>query len=386
MDRYELELRSQSSSPSLSSPSATATISSVFIPTIIHPQWISMIEYFLHYAYPIVLLAGIFFSLLILLALVQNVHMTSKCYLFVQTLFDLLFLMIGVCLYIPEYYPDVIPKFPNDKIYYHFLLYAVSFVVIWLFLITCLDHTCTAIQSSGQNEKLFCTPCSSKNSIVGIIFLGIVFSLPQLFAWESDGSHYRSSYLRTSFLYEHIYFWFLHVIYLFIPLFAIFVFMGTLLYTLCKKNEHYLLTSTGNHHGHYTIHYANPHETSLNYHKTRERENISKLFIFMCFLYLIFVLPYSFVIFFGKLFLREETSFIPKTTFTEIRLAYDLSLLLFFTQILMKFFVLTIFSGNFRRCLKKLLTCRCCCCCCRRRSSSSRESQEYHQDERIYMK
>jgi len=164
-------------------------------------------------------------------------------------------------------------------------------------------------------------------------------------------------------------------------------FLGTLLYTLCRKKEHYLLTSNGGNHGHYTIHYGNPHDSSLNYSKTRERENITKYFVFMCFIYLIFVLPYSFVIFFGKLFLREQTTLIPKTIFNEIILAYDFSLILFYIQILMKFFVLMIFSRNFRLCLKRLITCRCFCCCCESSSSSSsRESNEHEHDDGIYMK
>ena len=382
MDRYEFETHTQLAAPQSVSPLTTA-LTSVLIPPIIHPQWISTLEDFIHYAYPIVILSGILFCLLTLLTLAQNVYMTSKPYLFVQTIFDLLFLLLGLCVHLPKHYPNLIPQFFNDKIYYNCLFYVIWFIVIWLFLISCLDHTCTAIQSSGHNEKLFCSPCNSKNVILGIVLLGIIFSLPQLFAWEHHDAGYRSSYLRSSFLYEHIYFWFLHVIYLFIPLFAIFVFMGTLLYTLCKKNEHYLLTSTGNHHGHYTIHYANPHETSVHYLKTRERENITKLFIFMCFLHLIFVLPYSFVIFFGKLFLREQTALIPKTIFNEILLAYDLSLILFYIQILMKFFVFTIFSRNFRSCLKRLITCRCFCCCS---ASSAIVSHEHDHDERIYMK
>jgi len=160
--------------------------------------------------------------------------------------------------------------------------------------------------------------------------------------------------------------------------------MGTLLYTLCKKKEHYLLTSNGGSHGHYTIHYANPHDNSLNYSKTRERENMTKLFVFMCFLNLIFVLPYSFIIFFGKLFLREHSTLISKNTFKEILLAYDLSLILVYIQILMKFFVYTVFSRNFRLCLKKMITCRCCCCCCRKKRSSSMESHEH--EDGIYMK
>jgi hypothetical protein len=381
MDRYEFETHNQVST-SLSF--STSTIPSALIPALINPQWISMLQYYLHYAYPIVVLSGIVFCLLTLIALAQNVYMTSKPYLFVQTIFDIFFLLLGVCLYIPKYHPNLIPKFFNEKIYYNFLFYIIWFIIIWLFLISCLDHTCTAIQSNGYTEKLFCTPCNSKNSIVGIILLGIIFSVPQLFAWQSDGTSYTSTKLRTSFLYEHIYFWFLHIIYLFIPLFAIFVFMGTLLYTLCKKKEHYLLTSNGGNHGHYTIHYGNPHETSLHYSKTRERENITKLFVFMCFLYLIFVLPYSFVIFFGKLFLCEQTTLIPITIFNEIVLAYDLSLILFYIQILMKFFVLTIFSRNFRLCLKHMITCRCFCCCCG--GSSTMVSNEHDQDDGIYMK
>jgi hypothetical protein len=383
MDRYEFEIHSQIS-PSVSI-ATTPSISSALIPTLIHPEWISFIEYFLHYAYPIVILSGIFFCLLTLIALAQNVYMTSKPYLFTQTIFDILFLLLGICLYIPKYHPQLIPKFFNEKIYYNFLFYILWFIIIWLFLISCLDHTCTAIQSNGYNEKLFCTPCNSKNYIIGIILLGIIFSLPQLFAWESFETIYRSTYLHKSFLYEHIYFWFLHIIYLFIPLFAIFVFMGTLLYTLCKKKEHYLLTSNGGNHGHYTIHYGNPHETSIHYLKTRERENITKLFVFQCFIYLIFVLPYSFVIFFGKLFLREQTTFISKTIFNEILIAYDLALILFYIQILMKFFVFIIFSRNFRLCLKKMITCRCCCCCCGRKSSTM-EANEHDHEDGIYMK
>lgn len=385
MDRYEFEIHSQVlTSHSLST---TAPTLSTLIPAIIDPEWISMIQYFLHYAYPVVILSAIFFSLITLLALIQNVYMTSKTYLFTQTFIDICFLLIGVCLHIPNYDSTLIPKFHNEKVYYNFLFYILWFVVIWLFLISCLDHTCTAIQSTGYNEKLFCTPCSSKNSIVGIILLGIIFSLPQLFAWEPSGTAYQSTSLRTSFLYEQIYFWFLHIIYLFIPLFAIFVFMGTLLYTLCRKKEHYLLTSNGGHYGHYTIHYANPHENSLNYSKTRERENITKLFIFMCFLYLIFVLPYSFIIFFGKLFLREQTTIMSTTIFKEILIALDLSLLLFYLLILMKFFVLTIFSRNFRSCLKKLITCQCfCCCCCCCSESSSMGSNEHTHHDGIYMK
>lgn len=385
MDRYEFELLSKkTTSQSLSSP-GTATITSVLFPTIIQPQWMSMIEYFLHYIYPIVILTGIIFCLLTLLALVQNVHMTSKPYLITQAFFDLMFLLVAVCLHLPKYYPNVIPSFANEKILYNFLFYIFWFIVIWIFLISVLDHTCTAIQSTGYTEKLFCSPCNSKNLIVGIVLLGIIFSSPQLFAWETNNAHnnYLAASLRESFLYEHIYFWFLHVIYLFIPLFAIFVLMGTLMYTLCRKTEHYLLKSNGNHHGHYTIHYANPHETSLQYHKTRERENITKLFVFMCFLHLIFVLPYSFVIFFGKLLQREQTNTIPTTIFKEVVLAYDLSLLLFYIQILMKFVVLLVFSGNFRLCLKKLITCQCLCCCCR---SSPIDMDEYNHDERIYMK
>ena len=84
-------------------------------------------------------------------------------------------------------------------------------------------------------------------------------------------------------------FWFLHIIYLFIPLFAIFVFMGTLLYTLCRKKEHYLLTSNGGNQGHYTIHYGNPHETSLNYSKTREREKYNKIFLYLCHLFILYL-------------------------------------------------------------------------------------------------
>ncbi|CAF3215066.1 unnamed protein product [Rotaria sp. Silwood2] len=386
MDRYEFEIHSQVSASN--SISTTTPTSLVVIPTIINPEWISMIEYFLHYAYPIVIISGIFFSLLTLIALIQNVYMTSKPYLFTQTIFDILFLLLGICLYIPKYDPNLIPKFFNEKIYYNFFFYILWFIIIWLFLISCLDHTCTAIQSNGYNEKLFCTPCNSKNTIIGIILLGIIFSLPQLFIWEPHETMYRLTYLHTSFLYEHIYFWFLHIIYLFIPLFAIFVFMGTLLYTLCRKKEHYLLTSNGGHYGHYTIHYANPHENSIHYSKTRERENITKLFVFMCFLYLMFVLPYSFIIFFGKLFLREQTTLISKTIFNEILIAYDLSLLLFYIQILMKFFVLTIFSRNFRLCLKKMITCQCCCCCCCCccSESSSIESNEHNHDDGIYMK
>lgn len=385
MDRYEFEIHGQISTPYSFSP--TTPISSVLIPTIINPEWISMIEYFLHYAYPIVLLIGIFFCLLTLLTLIQNVYMTSKPYLFTQTIFDLLFLLLGICLYIPKYNPNIIPKFFNEKIYYNFLFYILWFIIIWLFLISCLDHTCTAIQSNGYNEKLFCTPCNSKNSIIGIILLGIIFSLPQLFAWESYETIYRSTLLHKSFLYEHIYFWFLHIIYLFIPLFAIFVFLGTLLYTLCKKKEHYLLTSNGGNHGHYTIHYGNTNDNSIHYSKTRERENITKFFIFMCFIYLIFVLPYSFVIFFGKLFLHEQTTLIPKTIFNEIILAYDLSLILFYIIILMKFFVLIIFSRNFRLCFQKLITCRCCCCCCSSSSqSSSNQLNEHEHEDGIYMK
>lgn len=384
MDRYEFERHSQIST-SLSI-SKTSTISSVLIPPIINPEWISMLEIFLNHAYPIILLSGIVFCLLTLITLAQNIYMTSKPYLFTQTIFDLLYLMIGICLYIPKHYPKLIPKFLNENIYYNFLFYTLWFIILWLFLISCLDHTCTAIQSNGYNEKRFCSPCNSKNFIIGIILLGIIFSLPQLFAWEYHQTTYRATYLQQSFLYEHIYFWFLHIIYLFIPLFAIFVFLGTLLYTLCRKKEHYLLTSNGGNHGHYTIHYGNPHENSVHYSKTRERENITKFFIFMCFLYLIFVLPYSFVIFFGKLFLREQTTLIPKTIFNEIVLAYDLSLILFYIQILMKFFVLTIFSRNFRLCLKRLITCRCFCCCCSNRTSSSMESNEHDHDDGIYMK
>jgi hypothetical protein len=384
MDRYEFETHGQVST-SLSIP-PTSTISSVLLPTIINPEWISMIEYFLHYAYPIVLLTGIIFCLLTLLTLAQNVYMTSKPYLFTQTIFDLLFLMVGICLCIPKYNPHLIPKFLNEKIYYNFLFYIFWFIIIWLFLISCLDHTCTVIQSNGYNEKLFCSPCNTKNFMIGIILLGIMFSLPQLFSWESFETIYRSTYLHQSFLYEHIYFWFLHIIYLFIPLFAIFVFLGTLLYTLCRKKEHYLLTSNGGNHGHYTIHYGNPHENSLHYSKTRERENITKYFVFMCFVYLFLVLPYSFVIFFGKLFLREQTTLIPKTIFNEILLAYDLSLILFYIQILMKFFILTIFSRNFRLCFKRLITCQCCCCCCDGQSSSSMESNEHEHEDGIYMK
>ena len=84
----------------------------------------------------------------------------------------------------------------------------------------------------------------------------------------------------------------------------------------------------------------------------------------MCFIYLIFVLPYSFVIFFGKLFIREQTTFVSKTIFNEILIAYDLSLILFYIQILMKFFVLTIFSRNFRLCFKKINYMSMFCCCC----------------------
>jgi len=389
MDRYEFERHGQQSTSLPLSPTAT-TISSIFIPTFIHSEWITLMKSSLHYAYPIVLLAGIFFCLLTLLALVQNVYMTSKPYFFLQTLFDLIFLIVGVWIYLPNYSKDLLPSIADEKIYHHVLFYIVWFIVIWLFLISCLDHACTAIQSTGYNEKLFCTPCNSKNFIVvtimfGIVFLGIVFSLPEYFTWERSiyTNQYRPTTLRKSFLYEHIYFWFLNVIFLFVPLFAIFVLMGTLIYTLCKKNEHYLLTSNGNHHGHYTIHYANPHETSLQFYKTRERENISKLFLFICFLHLILVLPFSLVIFAGKLFLREENHFIPKMIFMEMPLAYDLSLILFYIQILMKFFLLTIFSGNFRLCLKKLITCRCFCCCCR---SSSMKTNENYQEERIYMK
>lgn len=381
MDRYEFETHGQVSSSI--SHSTTSTIASVFFPTIINPEWISMIEYFLHYAYPIVLISGVIFCLLTLLTLIQNVYMTSKPYLFTQTLFDFFFLLIGICLNLSKYYPNLLPKFVNDKIYYNYLFYILWFIILWLFLVSCLDHTCTAIQSTGTNEKLFCSPCNTKNLMIGIVLLGIIFSLPQLFAWESMENFYRSTYLHHSFLYEHIYFWFLHIIYLFIPLFAIFVFMGTLLYTLCRKKEHYLLTSNGGNHGHYTIHYGNPHETSLHYSKTRERENMTKFFIFMCFLYLIMVLPYSFVIFFGKLFQREQNNSIPKSIFQEILLAYDLSLLLVYLHILMKFFVLTTFSRNYRACFKRLITCRCCCCCCER-SSSSMDSHEH--EDGIYMK
>ena len=380
MDRYEFEIHSQiSRSYGLS----TTTLPSTLLPAIINPEWISMIEHIHYYAYPIVILTGIFFSLITLVSLAQNVHMTSKPYLFTQTLFDILFLLLGVFLNISKYYPNILPKFPNEKIYYNFLFYILWFIIIWTFLASCLDHTCTAIQSNGYNERLFCTPCNSKNVVLGIILLGIIFTLPQLFAWESHNTIYRTTYLRASFLYEHIYFWFLHIIYLFIPLFAIFVFLGTLSYTLCKKKEHYLLTSNGGNHGHYTIHYGNPHETSVNYSKTRERENITKMFILMCFLYLIFVLPYSFVIFFGKLFLREQTTFQSKTIFQEVLCAYDLSLILFYIQILMKFFVLSIFSRNFRLCFKRFITCRCLCCCCKRKSSS----MDHHEhDDGIYMK
>ncbi|CAF1319431.1 unnamed protein product [Rotaria magnacalcarata] len=386
MDRYEFFNRSQVATPNpfvTTIPTLTA-----LIPAIIHPEWMSSIKYFLHYAYPVVILSGIFFTLITLLALIQNVHMTSKAYLFTQTICDILFLVLGVCLHMPNYDRNLIPQFFNEKVYYNFLVYILWFIIVWLFLISCLDHTCTAIQSTGYNEKIFCSPCNSKNSIIGIILLGIIFSLPQLYAWEPYETGYRSTSLRTSFLYEHIYFWFLQINYLFIPLFAIFVFMGTLLYTLCRKKEHYLLTSNGGHYGHYTIHYANPHENSINYSKTRERENITKLFIFMCFLYLIFVLPYSFIIFFGKLFLREPTTLASTTIFKEIVVAYDLSLLLFYLQILMKFFVLTIFSRNFRQCLKKLITCQCfccCCCCCRSKSSSTGPNEHNHHDG-IYMK
>mgnify|MGYP001137124210 FL=1 len=384
MDRYEFESHSQvSSSSSLSVPS-TSTISSVLIPTIISPEWISSIEYILYYAYPVIILTGICFCLLTLLTLLQNVYMTSKGYLFTQTFFDLLFLLLGVCLFIPKYYPNIIPKFINERIYYNYLFYVLWFIIIWLFLMSCLDHTCTAIQSNGYNEKLFCSPCNSKNLMLIIVLLGIIFSLPQLFAWESFDTIYRSTYLRQSFLYEHIYFWFLHIIYLFIPLFAIFVFLGTLLYTLCRKKDHYLLTSNGGSHGHYTIHYGNPHETSLNYSKTRERENMSKFFVFMSFLNLIFVLPYSFVIFFGKLFLREQTTLIPKSIFNEILLAYDFALILIYFQIAMKFFVLIIFSRNFRLCFKRLVTCRCLCCCCE--STTNNDFTEHDADDGIYMK
>ena len=356
MDRYDFEVHSQIST--FHSFSRTS-------PILIDLEWISTINDILRYAYPIIILIGLFFSLLTLLALIQNVHMTSKSYLFTQTIFDILFLLLGICLIIPKHDSIAIPKFFNEKIYYNYLFYILWFIIIWLFLISCLDHTCTSIQSNAYNEKVFCSPCNSKTFIIGIILLGIIFSLPQLFAWESYETTYRSTDLQKSILYKHIYFWFLHIIYLFIPLFAIFVFMGTLLYTLCKKKEYYLLTFNDNHYGHYTIHHGNLHENSLHYSKTHERENITKLFVFMCLLHLIFVLPFSFVIFFGKLFLREQTTLIPKILFNEIILAYDLSLILFYIQILMKFFVLTIFSGNFRLSLKKMITCRCCCCCCR---------------------
>ena len=92
-----------------------------------------MIEYYLYYAYPIVILIGIFFSLLTLLILIQNVYMTSKTYLFTQTIFDLLFLIIGICLYIPKYKPNLIPKFINEKIYYNFLFYMIWFIILWIF-------------------------------------------------------------------------------------------------------------------------------------------------------------------------------------------------------------------------------------------------------------
>ena len=201
----------------------------------------------------------------------------------------LLFLLLGICLYIPKYDPNLIPKFFNEKIYYNFLFYILWFIIIWLFLISCLDHTCTAIQSNGYNEKLFCTPCNSKNFIIGIILLGIIFSIPQLFAWESFQTIYRTTYLHKSFLYEHIYFWFLHIIYLFIPLFAIFVFLGTLLYTLCQKKEHYLLTSNGGNHGHYTIHYGNPHETSIHYSKNTRKRKYNKIICISCVLFILYL-------------------------------------------------------------------------------------------------
>jgi len=114
MDRYEFETHSQIST---SLAIATTTASSALIPAIINPEWISLIEYFLRYAYPIVLLSGIIFCLLILIALVQNVYMTSKPYLFTQTIFDLLFLILGLCLYLPKYDPNLLPKFVNEKIY-----------------------------------------------------------------------------------------------------------------------------------------------------------------------------------------------------------------------------------------------------------------------------
>ncbi|CAF2949024.1 unnamed protein product [Rotaria sp. Silwood2] len=92
MDRYEFEIHSQVSASN--SISTTTPTSLAVIPTIINPEWISMIEYFLHYAYPIVIISGIFFSLLTLIALIQNVYMTSKPYLFTQTIFDILFLLL----------------------------------------------------------------------------------------------------------------------------------------------------------------------------------------------------------------------------------------------------------------------------------------------------
>jgi len=103
----------------------------------------------------------------------------------------------------------------------------------------------------------------------------------------------------------------------------------------------------------------------------------------MSFLNLIFVLPYSFVIFFGKLFLREQTTLIPKSIFNEILLAYDFALILIYFQIAMKFFVLIIFSRNFRLCFKRLVTCRCLCCCCE--STTNNDFTEHDADDGIYM-
>ncbi|CAF1129668.1 unnamed protein product [Didymodactylos carnosus] len=358
MDRYEFETNRD--------PLGHQTTS-------IFPYWISITENQMPYLYPTCLSSGIVFSLLTMIALAQHVYLTSKPYLFIQSIIDTIFLIIGVILTLPKYY-HFIPTFYSGKIYINALHYACWFIVIWIFIIACLDHTVTCIQSNGYNEKLFCSPFKSRNIIILIIIMGTISAIPQIFAWEPTNENtFRPTNLKTSFLYEQIYFWYIQIIVLFIPLFSIFVFIGALLYTFCKKREHYLLNDHDqhqhNHISHYTINYGNNEQDSIQRLNNRERQNLSKLFLFSCFLHLLLVMPYSFVIFFGKLFSREQESKHNTTTTTttgslgrEILIAYDTSLLLVYINILMRFFVYIIFSGKFRLCLRKIFTCRSCCC------------------------
>ncbi|CAF0765938.1 unnamed protein product [Didymodactylos carnosus] len=336
--------------------------------TLTPSYWISTVEYLMPYLYPTCLSSGIIFSLLTLIALVQRVYITSKPYLFMQSIIDSIFLITGAIL-TPNYY-HFIPTFFSGRIYINALHYACWFIIIWIFLIACLDHTITCIQSNGYNEKLFCSPFKTRNIIVLILLMGIISAVPQIFAWEQVKENiFHSTPLKMSFLYEQIYFWYIQIIVLFVPVFSIFVFIGALLYTLCKKREHYLLNNQHhhqhNHISHYTINYGYNEQDNIQRLNNQERQNLSKLFLFSCFLHLLLVMPYSFVIFFGKLFSREQQS--KHSTITgslgrEILIAYDSSLLLVYINILMRFFVYVIFSGKFRLCLRKMFTCRCCCC------------------------